>query len=55
MSSRQAIMPEKAEERSMFKLIIADNLIVATKVRAAERKTTAAAIVEEALRKYFEN
>lgn len=37
----------------MLKLILDDDLILATKVRAAEQKTTARAIVSEALRQYL--
>ncbi|MBA8904125.1 hypothetical protein [Phyllobacterium sp. P30BS-XVII] len=44
---------DQNESRSMLKLILDDDLILATKVRAAEQKTTARAIVSEALRQYL--
>ncbi|MBZ3695505.1 MULTISPECIES: hypothetical protein [Phyllobacterium] len=50
---RQASKSAPAVSRSPLKLMIDDSLIVATKVRAAESKTTAASIVEEALRSYL--
>jgi hypothetical protein len=47
--------PQKETSRAMIKLIIEEELIMATKIRAVEKKTTAAAIVELALRNYFAN
>lgn len=60
MQSNERPLPRQTHlkpetSRAMLKLIIDDHLIVLTKVRAVERKTTAAAIVEEALRRYFED
>jgi hypothetical protein len=43
----------KTASRAMIKLGIEEELILATKIRALEEKTTAAAIVEAALRCYL--
>jgi len=43
----------KPVSRAMFKVIIDEELILLTKVRALEAKTTAASIVESALRAYL--
>lgn len=51
--SKQPSGSIQTTSRSMLKLILEDDLILATKVRAAEQKKTAAAIVTQALRQYF--
>jgi hypothetical protein len=43
----------KTTSRAMIKLGIEEELILATKIRALEEKTTAAAIVEAALRSFL--
>jgi hypothetical protein len=43
----------KTASRAMIKLGIEEELILATKIRALEEKTTAAAIVEAALRSFL--
>ncbi|MGO4450416.1 hypothetical protein AB4Y96_15960 [Phyllobacterium sp. TAF24] len=52
-SGRPVALKVSEPARSMVKLVIEDRLIIAMKVKAAERKTTAAAVAEHALRAYL--